>query len=90
MRQQLSGLQIYLAAVGGTLHRQTVLITHHAPSASSIHPRFAGDAWNVCFTRDMEDLMGDGVDLWIHGLTHNSFDYRIKGSNPRGYAMDDG
>jgi len=73
---------------------KTVVITHHAPSASSIHPRFAGDAWNACFTSDMEDLMGDGVDLWIHGHTHNSFDYRIKGTrvvcNPRGYVVDDG
>jgi len=68
---------------------KTVVITHHAPSLKSIHPRFAGDAWNACFTSDMEALMGDSVSLWVHGHTHNSFDYLVKGTrvvcNPRGY-----
>ena len=33
-----------------------------------------------------------GVPLWIHGHTHDSFDYRLNGTrvvcNPRGYAKD--
>jgi hypothetical protein len=32
------------------------------------------------------------VQLWIHGHTHDSFDYRLNGTrvlcNPRGYARD--
>lgn len=70
----------------------TVVITHHAPSPRSIHPRFAGSAINTCFVSDNESLMGaDRVALWIHGHTHNSFDYRVKGTrvlcNPRGYML---
>jgi len=70
----------------------TVVITHHAPSPQSIHPRFAGSLLNGCFVSDLERLMGaDRVCLWIHGHTHDSFDYTVRGTrvlcNPRGYVM---
>lgn len=71
----------------------TVVITHHAPSARSIHPRFADSLLNACFVSDAERLMGPRrVALWIHGHTHDSFDYLVDGTrvvcNPRGYARD--
>lgn len=71
----------------------TVVITHHAPSAMSIHPRFADSLLNTCFVSDAEDLLdGSRAVLWIHGHTHDSFDYRCRGTrvvcNPRGYARD--
>jgi len=68
---------------------KTVVITHHAPSRGSMHSQYVGDPWNSCFVTDMEDLMGDRVDLWVHGHTHNNFDYVMSGTrvvcNPRGY-----
>jgi predicted phosphodiesterase len=69
----------------------TVVITHHAPSPRSVHPRFAGSLLNACFVSDLERLVGSGgAQLWIHGHTHDSFDYRLNGTrvlcNPRGYA----
>jgi predicted phosphodiesterase len=71
----------------------TVVITHHAPSRSSIHPRFKGSLVNACFVSDAEYLLdGDRAQLWIHGHTHDSFDYVCNGTrvvcNPRGYARD--
>jgi hypothetical protein len=71
----------------------TVVITHHAPSPRSIHPRFAGSPLNGCFVSDLERLMdGERVHLWIHGHTHDSFDYTVAGTrvlcNPRGYAKN--
>jgi predicted phosphodiesterase len=67
----------------------TVVITHHAPSPRSIHPRFAGSLLNACFVSDAERLLGH-AQVWIHGHTHDSFDYRVKGTrivcNARGYA----
>ncbi len=71
----------------------TVVITHHAPSRRSIHPRFDGALLNACFVSDAEYLFGAGrVDLWIHGHTHDSFDYTIGDTrvvcNPRGYTRD--
>jgi predicted phosphodiesterase len=70
----------------------TVVITHHAPSPQSIHPRFAGSLLNGCFVSNLEHLMGgERVRLWIHGHTHDSFDYTVRGTrvlcNPRGYVM---
>jgi predicted phosphodiesterase len=69
----------------------TVVITHHAPSRRSIHARFADSLLNACFVSDAEHLMGaDRAQLWIHGHTHDSFDYLVNGTrvvcNPRGYA----
>jgi len=71
----------------------TVVVTHHAPSHRSIHPRFAGSPLNTCFVSDAESMMGSArVALWIHGHTHDSFDYSVKGTrvlcNPRGYAKN--
>ena len=71
----------------------TVVITHHAPSPRSVHPRFAGSLLNGCFVSDVERLVdARRVALWIHGHTHDSFDYRLNGTrvvcNPRGYARD--
>ena len=71
----------------------TVVITHHAPSRKSIHPRFADSLLNACFVSDAEHLLeSSGARLWIHGHTHDSFDYQVNGTrlvcNPRGYARD--
>ena len=70
----------------------TVVITHHAPSRKSIHPRFATSLLNACFISDVEHLMdGARTRLWVHGHTHDSFDYVVNGTrvvcNPRGSAQ---
>lgn len=71
----------------------TVVVTHHAPSPESIHPRFADSVLNACFVSRAEHLLDAArVQLWIHGHVHDSFDYRVNGTrvvcNPRGYARD--
>jgi predicted phosphodiesterase len=71
----------------------TVVITHHAPSRQSTHSRFADSPLNVCFVSDAEELVGtSGAALWIHGHTHDSFDYVVGATrvvcNPRGYAKN--
>lgn len=71
----------------------TVVITHHAPSPKSVHPRFANSILNACFVSDLEPLMdGARACLWVHGHTHDSFDYTVNGTrvvcNPRGYAKN--
>jgi len=72
----------------------TVVVTHHAPSPRSIHPRFAESILNPCFVSDAESLLdGSRVALWVHGHSHDSFDYEVHGTrvvcNPRGYAKHD-
>ncbi|HSV46151.1 MAG TPA: metallophosphoesterase [Ramlibacter sp.] len=71
----------------------TVVITHHAPSRRSIHPRFDGSLINACFVSELDHLLdGAKARLWIHGHTHDSFDYQVNGTrvvcNPRGYARN--
>lgn len=69
---------------------RTVVITHHAPHPRSIHPRFAGHPMNPGFISDLTPLL-QGVDLWLHGHTHDSFDYRVGRcrvvANPAGYLL---
>ncbi len=71
----------------------TVVVTHHAPSQGSIHPRFEGSLINACFASNAEHLLnGERVGLWIHGHMHDSFDYTVNGTrvvcNPRGYIKN--
>ena len=71
----------------------TVVITHHAPSRQSVHPRFAKSLLSASFVSGAERLLGGArVQLWIHGHTHDSFDYLVNGTrvvcNPRGYAKE--
>ena len=69
----------------------TVVVTHFAPSLQSIHPRFADSPINPCFVSDLATQIERWQPaLWLHGHTHDSFDYRIGATrvlaNPRGYA----
>lgn len=70
----------------------TVVITHFAPSRESIATRFAGSPINTCFVSDLEaQIRRWQPALWLHGHTHDSFDYRIGRTrvvaNPRGYVL---
>jgi predicted phosphodiesterase len=68
---------------------KTVVITHHAPARPSLHAQYANDLVSAGFINDLSHLMAGRVDLWLHGHTHHSFDYRIGDTrvlcNPRGY-----
>jgi predicted phosphodiesterase len=69
----------------------TVVITHHAPSPASIAPAYRNDWLTPAFASELPAEMFEGVDLWVHGHTHTSFDYRIGSCrvvcNPRGYPL---
>ena len=69
---------------------KTVVITHHAPHPDSVHPRWRGNPVNAAFVSDLTRLMGKAA-LWLHGHTHDSFDFAVRGTrvlaNPMGYRM---
>ena len=70
---------------------KTVVITHHLPSPRSVPPRFAQSPLTPAFVSNLDDLMDGGrLALWIHGHTHDPFDYELYGTrvvcNPRGYC----
>ena len=67
---------------------KTVVITHHAPSSSSIGDRC--DLINAAYASSLDDFIrSNPIDLWIHGHTHQCVDYCIGKtrvvSNQRGY-----
>ncbi len=72
---------------------KTVVITHHAPSRGSVHPRFRGDPCNSAFVSDLDELV-QKADYWIHGHVHDSFDYMVGKcrvmTNPGSYATTSG
>lgn len=71
---------------------KTVVVTHHLPSASSISAKYEGSTLNPCFASNLDGLFGK-MDLWIHGHTHDSFDYAVNDTkvicNPRGYWKEE-
>jgi predicted phosphodiesterase len=71
----------------------TVVITHMAPSRKSIAPKYADDPTSAGFASSLENLVAQ-CDLWIHGHTHDSFDYQVgRGrvvANPCGYRTRGG
>lgn len=70
---------------------KTVVVSHHAPHPLSIHPRYIGNQLNAAFVSDLSELM-PGVDLWLHGHVHDSFDYHVGQcrvvANPSGYVLN--
>jgi len=70
---------------------KTVVITHHLPTNQSVANRFKKDMLSACFASNLDHLLGYS-ELWIHGHTHDSFDYTVKNTrvvcNPRGYFIN--
>lgn len=67
----------------------TVVVTHHAPHRKSLAPRYAEDWSSGGFVNEMRPEFFKVPVLWVHGHTHDSFDYAVENcrviSNPRGY-----
>lgn len=72
---------------------KTVVVTHHLPSKKSVADRYVDDSLSACFASNLDDLLGHS-SMWIHGHTHDSFDYEANGTrvvcNPRGYQRYSG
>jgi len=70
---------------------RTVVVTHHAPSFLSVHPKYAGNALNTAYASNLEHLMT--APVWVHGHMHDSSDYTVGKTrvlcNPRGYPKGD-
>lgn len=76
--------------------RKRVVITHMAPSMQSVVDPYREDIVSAAYASNLDYLAG-AADLWIHGHTHVSLDYKVPGifggrvvCNPRGYRRKDG
>lgn len=70
-------------------NKKTVVITHHLPSMQSVAERFKEHPLSAAFASNLDHLVRR-ADLWIHGHTHDNFDYYLGKCrvvcNPRGYV----
>jgi predicted phosphodiesterase len=72
----------------------TIVATHHSPSERSEATRYAGGELTAAFHSNLEWTIANyQPDLWIHGHSHSSVDYRIGRtrvfSNQRGYPGEE-
>lgn len=66
------------------------VVTHHAPSAKSICPKYQDDVANPAYYSDLDyEIEMAAPDVWQHGHVHWAFDYNIGSCrvicNPKGY-----
>lgn len=74
---------------------KTVVVTHHYPSKRSTAVKWASDPLTAAFGSKLDVELLMQAQLWIHGHTHDSCDYRLGDSelpvrvvcNPRGYPL---
>ena len=78
---------------------KTVVVTHHLPSIKSVAEQYLKSETESLLSAAFASRMDDEIerwepDLWLHGHTHDSCDYRIGKTrvvcNPRGYPHGDG
>jgi len=67
-----------------------VIVTHFMPTRKSINERYIGDVCNEYFVCPVLDRYPIHTKHWIHGHTHDFFDYDYEGigvtCNPFGYS----
>ncbi len=84
--------KIWLAGALARKHDgPTVVVTHHCVSQKSVHSRWGRTPVSAAFSSNLDVLVeGSGAALWVHGHTHDSFDYALGGTrvicNPKGYG----
>lgn len=71
----------------------TVVVSHHAPHAGSIHSRYKSDLLTAAYVSDLTAVIVAGrPTLWVHGHVHECFDYHVGATrvlcNPHGYGKE--
>lgn len=69
-----------------------IIVTHHAPTLGSLHPRFAGKGINPFYVNELDLGLYTGTKLWVHGHVHDEWDFIESGirvvCNPLGYPHE--
>jgi hypothetical protein len=73
----------------------TIVVTHHLPSLRSVARRYREDPVSAGFASKLDDIVGMGAALWVHGHTHDGCLWRDDGGtlvacNPAGYSKAGG
>ena len=76
------------------LGKKTIVMSHHSISPLSVSEKYADLPSNAAFVSDLSGWMHEdwAPILWVHGHTHEAFDYRIGNTrvivNPRAYPNE--
>lgn len=70
-----------------------VIVTHFGCHPLSVHSKYKNDILNGYFINNLDkEIETKGPELWIHGHTHQTFDYKIHNTrvvcNPLGYPLE--
>ena len=60
----------------GPFSGKTVVVTHHRPSAQSLHQRHLGEAFNTALVGEVDELARLG-NLWLLGDLRNQFEFNL-------------
>jgi Icc-related predicted phosphoesterase len=92
IQEHRATVKVIADAVANNPGAKIVVAGHHAPSHSSIKPKYhANHTINGAYSSDLSEFILDRpeIQLWTHGHTHDDFDYMIGSCrvvcNPRGY-----
>lgn len=81
-------LEARLAEAPAGRWQRTVVVTHMVPTFRSTAMRFQKQLLSAGFASHLDGLLAMAA-VWIHGHTHDSYDYLLEGCrvvcNPRGY-----
>ncbi len=74
-------------------NENTIVVSHHLPTARSVPPEFRGSPVNHFFMCDMlEAICLRKPTMWLHGHTHTPCDYSVGPTrvvcHPRGYPHE--
>ena len=80
-----------LERLGEPFDGPTVVVTHHAPHRGSLALNRVDDWISCCYVNELPPEFFEVPVLWVHGHTHDSFDYQVGNCrvvcNPRGYML---
>lgn len=85
-------IDYFKIAVDLAKDRTVVVVSHHAPTFNSVHPRFRHETlMNGAYASNLSEFILDRpqIKMWFHGHMHNGVDYMVGDTrvlaNPRGY-----
>lgn len=97
VRRHQRDLDYIRIVVEQNAQRDVFVITHHTPSWASCHPKYANDKlMNGGYHTELSEFILDRPNIkhWVHGHTHDAFDYAIGQCrvvcHPRGYFPYEG
>ena len=78
VRLHESALAFLASQLQAPFDGDTIVMTHHAPTAFSSPQQYIGSALSPCFASNLDPFVAaSGACLWVHGHTHSNADMTL-------------